>query len=417
MLPPAEQSLVDRDPDLPGLRLLLDSEQLTHWLSDLLGRPVTARRRHLRYKPGKSCVLHVDASGQALLVAATAPSEAAKHAKTLERSAGAVIGTAPDLQVLVGTPAADRDLPGVALLTDPVRRPLLLHRLLRTGPQVDTDAEPTLLRYKPHRRWVGLLPTYSGEHVVLRIQRPAPARAAAASLAALTAGQPRTPRLIGFYERRGVLAAEYLRGNPAQSAPAELLQPVGRALAALHRRSCPALPEQPLNAEAQKVRAAADQLGVLLPDLADRSADLADVITARLAALPEIRVPVHGDFSADQAVIDPEGHPGLIDLDSAGLGDPAADLGCAQATMTQDVVLGRMTDTEARHRLTMLQTGYADAGGPARADRVPVHLAAHLLRLTAEPFRLGRTSAWADAADALLTEAEAAATHWAGVHA
>lgn len=417
MLPPAEQSLVDRDPDLPGLRLLLDPAALTHWLSGLLGRPVTAQRRHLRYKAGKSCVLHVDAGGQALLVAATAPSEAAKHAKTLERSAGAIIGTAPDLQVLVGTPAADRDLPGVALLTDSGRRPLLLHRLLRTGPQVDTDAEPTLLRYKPHRRWVGLLPTHSGDHVLLRIQRPGPARAAAASLAALVAGEPRTPRLIGFYERRGVLAAEYLRGNPAQSAPAEQLRPVGRALATLHRRSCPALPEHPLSAEAQKVRAAGDQLGVLLPHLADRSAELGAVVADRLAALPEIRVPVHGDFSADQAVIGPEGQPGLIDLDSAGLGDPAADLGCAQATMTQDVLLGRVSDTEARHRFTMLQTGYTDAGGPAHADRVAVHLAAHLLRLTAEPFRLGLTCDWAQAAEALLTEAEAVAAQWAGVHA
>ncbi|WP_168211906.1 phosphotransferase family protein [Ruania zhangjianzhongii] len=417
MLPPAEQSLVDRDPDLPGLRLLLDSERLTHWLTSLLGRPVTARRRHLRYKPGKSCVLHVDASGQALLVAATAPSEAAKHAKTLERSAGSIIGTAPDLQILVGTPAADRDLPGVALLTDADRRPLLLHRLLRTGAQVDPDAEPTLLRYKPHRRWVGLLPTYSGDHIVLRVQRPAASRAAAAALAALVAGEPRTPRLIGFYERRGVLAAEYLRGNSAQSAPAEVLEPVGRALAALHRRSCPALLEQPLSAEARKVRAAAGQLGALLPELADRAADLAGLITARLTTLPEVRVPVHGDFSADQAVIGPDGRPGLIDLDSAGLGDPAADLGCAQATMIQDVVLGRLTDTEQQHRLAMLHAGYVAGGGPADADRVPVHRAAHLLRLTAEPFRLGQTADWAGAADALLTEAETAVADLAGVRA
>lgn len=414
MLPPAEQSIVDRDPDLPGLRLLLDSEWLTRWLSGLLGRAVTARRRHLRYKPGRSCVLHVDAGGQPLLVAATATSEAAKHAKTLELSAGSIIGTAPELQVLVGTPAADRDLPGVALLTDPDRRPLLLHRLLRTGPQVDAAAEPTLLRYKPHRRWVGLLPTYTGGQVVLRIQRPATARAAASSLAALVAGAPRTPRLIGFYERRGVLAAEYLPGIPAQSAAAEQLSPVGQMLAALHRRTCPALPERTLTAEAQQVRAAADQLGVLVPDLTERAADLAERIAAELAALPEIRLPVHGDFSADQAVIGPDGSTGLIDLDSAGLGDPAADLGCAEATLVAGVILGHQTDTERGHRMSALQAGYAEADGPADADRVAVHLAAHLLRLTAEPFRLGQTSAWADAAGALLTEAETVAADWAG---
>ena len=415
MLPPAEQSLVDRDPGLAGLRLLLDSEELTRWLSGVLGRPVTAQRRHLRYKPGNSCVLHVDADGEPLLIAATAPSEAAKHAKTLERSAGSIIGTAPGLQVLVGSPAADRDLPGVALLTDPGRRPLLLRRLLRTGPQVDTDAEPTLLRYKPHRRWVGLLPTFSGGQVVLRVQRPAAARRAASSLAALVAGEPRTPRLMGFYERRGVLAAEYLRGNPAQSAPAEMLQPVGQALAALHRRTCPALPERELAVEARQVRAAADQLGVLLTDLADRAADLAAQIVGRLLALPEVQVPVHGDFSADQAVVTSDGQTGLIDLDSAGLGDPAVDLGCAEAVLLADVVLGRMTEVEREERQSRLLAGYTESGGPADADRVRVHLAAHLLRLTAEPFRLGQTSAWADAAEALLEKAEAVAADWVGV--
>ena len=417
MLPPAEQSLVDRDPDLPGLRLVLDAERLTHWLTSLLGRPVTARRRHLRYKVGKSCVLHVDAGGEPLLIAATAPSEAAKHAKTLERSGGSIIGTAPSLQVLVGSPAADRDLPGVALLTDADRRPLLLHRLLRTGPQVDVDAEPTLLRYKPHRRWVGLLPTHSGGHVVLRIQRPEAARAAAAALAALVAGEPHTPRLLGFYERRGVLAAEYLRGHSAQSAPAEMLAPVGRALATLHRRTSPALQKRALADEARQARAAGGQLGVLLPDLADRAGDLAERIATRLRALPDVYVPVHGDFSADQAVIGPDGRTGLIDLDSAGLGDPAADLGCADAALARDVALGRLTDAERAHRRAMLLAGYTDAGGPADADRVSVHQAAHLLRLTAEPFRLGETTAWPEAAARLLVEAETVAADWAGVRA
>src|SRR5690625_6225450 len=84
MLPPAEQSLADRDPDLPGLALLLDCDRLTRWLGSLLGRPVTVRRHHLRYKPGTSCVLHVEAGGRPLLVAATARSEAAKHAKRSE---------------------------------------------------------------------------------------------------------------------------------------------------------------------------------------------------------------------------------------------------------------------------------------------------------------------------------------------
>ncbi|HLS62153.1 MAG TPA: phosphotransferase [Ruania sp.] len=406
MLPPAEQSLADRDPDLPGLALLLDCDRLTRWLGSLLGRPVTVRRHHLRYKPGTSCVLHVEAGGRPLLVAATARSEAAKHAKTLELSAGSIIGTDPGRQVLVGTPAADRDLPAVALLADPAHRERLLGRLLRHGPVVDRSVAPTLLRYKPHRRWVGLLPTATGGQVLLRVQRPAATQAAAHTLAALADAAPRTPQLLGCHPRRGALAAEYLPGTTAQEAPVDTAAQVGRALAALHQHPGRVLPELGRDVEVEQVRAAADQLAVLLPDLADRAHHLADQIAAEMAGPGQQHSCVHGDFSLDQAVIGPDGQAGLIDLDAAGLGDPAADLGCAAAAMTRDVLLGHRTETDQQHRLAALHQGYAAAGGPARADRVRVHTAAHLLRLTAEPFRLGQSAAWPDAAAGLLTRAE-----------
>src|SRR5699024_1794529 len=396
-------------------------------------------------KPGTSCVLHVEAGGRALLVAATARSEAAKHAKTLELSAGSIIGTDPGRQVLVGTPAADRDLPAVALLADPAHRERLLGRLLRHGPVVDRSVEPVLLRYKPHRRWVGLQPAATGGQVLLRVQRPAATQAAAGALAALAEAAPRTPQLLGCHPRRGALAAEHLPGTTAQEAPADTAAQVGRSLAALHQHPGRVLPELGRDVEVEQVRAAADQLAVLLPDLADRAHHLADQIAAELAGPGQQHSGVHGDFSLDQAVvgpdgpaalihlgaaglglagrgpehsgvhgafsldqagIGPDGQAGLIALDAAGLGDPAADLGCAAAAMTRDVLLGHRTETDQQHRLAALHQGYAAAGGPARADRVRVHTAAHLLRLTAEPFRLGQSAAWPDAAAGLLTRAE-----------
>ncbi|WP_277050579.1 hypothetical protein [Ruania albidiflava] len=415
MLPPAEQSLVDRDPDLPGLALLLDRDRLTRWLGSLLGRPVTVRLHHLRYKPGTSCVLHVQAGDQALLVAATARSEAAKHAKTLERSAGSIIGTDPGRQVLVGTPAADRDLPGVALLTDPAQRDRLLGRLLRHGPVVDPAVEPVLLRYKPHRRWVGLLPSATGEHVLLRVQRPAATQAAAHALTALAGTAPRTPQLLGCHPRRGALAAAYLPGTTAQEAPAEAVAAVGRALAALHHHPSRTLPQRRADADAEQVRAAADQLAVLLPHLAVRAHHLAEQVAALLTVAGGQPSCVHGDFSLDQAVIGPEGEAALIDLDAAAVADPAADLGCAGAALVRDRVLGARTEADQQRRLTALHQGYTAARGPARTDRVRGHTAAHLLRLTAEPFRLGQVPDWPAAAAALLTEAEHVAAEVGGV--
>src|SRR5699024_3710561 len=115
-------------------------------------------------------------------------------------------------------------------LADPAQRERLLGRLLRHGPAVDPASEPALLRYKPHRRWVGLLPTVTGEHVLLRVQRPAATRAAADALDAVAGAALRTPQLLGCHARRGALAAEYLPGTTAQEAPAEAVAAVGRAL-------------------------------------------------------------------------------------------------------------------------------------------------------------------------------------------
>ncbi|MDN5763367.1 MAG: hypothetical protein L0H41_13765, partial [Microlunatus sp.] len=214
MLNPAEVSLAVRDPALPGLRLLLDNERLGEWLSDLLGREVVIRRRHLRYKPGTSCVLHAEGAGQPLLVSAYRPADSAKLGKTCKQApAGTVVGVDVPLGVLVSTLAADRDLVALAVLPDESRRQLLLDRMLGEG-AVLPGAEPEMLRYKPHRRWVGLLPTTSGP-VLLRAYRRTAITSAAQAVSRLQDGAPRTPRLLGWDRRLGLAAVEFLAGRPA----------------------------------------------------------------------------------------------------------------------------------------------------------------------------------------------------------
>lgn len=406
MLSPAEKSLVLRDHSLPGLGLLLDDERLSGWVADLLGQEVCAQRRHLRYKPGTSCDLHVDVGGRPLLVSAHPPLDEAKHAKTRARSGTAMIGSEPGLGVLVATPAADRDLRGLALLYDDGGRAHLLDRLFGEGQLVHADAELTMVRYKPRRRWVGLLTARDDHQVLLRVFRRDTAPSAAVGLCALQGGIPRTPRLLGLDRRYGVVAVEFLPGQPVHDGQVAAFGQAGAALARLHRRNEPSLPDRLLAAEASAVHATSRHLGVLLPALAAAATRLAEEITARLEQMVEIRVPVHGDFSADQAVVGPNGEVGLIDLDSAGLGDPAADLGCAAAALGADVVLGELTESERGARQDALHDGYLRAGGPAAADRVAVHTAAHLLRRTIEPFRLGLTPSWPAAAHDLLSRAE-----------
>lgn len=145
MLSPADLALVERDPDLPGLALLLDEQALAGWL----GAPV--RLRYLRYKPGTGCVLALDVDGERSFVAAFAPGAADKLAKTAAKAPpGALLAADTGRLVIAARPAADRDLPAVAWLQARTAQRTLLRRLL---PGADIEgATLRLLSYKPQRR-------------------------------------------------------------------------------------------------------------------------------------------------------------------------------------------------------------------------------------------------------------------------
>jgi aminoglycoside phosphotransferase (APT) family kinase protein len=415
MLFPADEALALRDRALPGLGPLLDEDRLGGWLGERTGTAVRLHTRYLRYKQGTSCVLsgHLEtASGASpCLVSAYATEDLAKLAKTLERAPGGSV-LAVDLArgLLATTPGADRDLPALARLDDDGRRRRLLRALLpdRRGLR---EARLSTLRHKPHRRWVGLVEPTLGPRVVMRAYRPGESRAAVAAIDACSHGPAATPALIGADTRYGVAAVEFVAGDVLALRAATACERVGdfhsagAALGRLHGSRDLALRAAPPGADAQAVRAAATQLTVLLPQEAQDVRRLASALATRLLAMPQVRVPIHGDFSADQVVVDEAGGATLIDLDSARLGDPACDLACATAAITRDVVLGRIADATGRAWLRALREGYACVADLPDEERLAAHEAAHLFRRAVEPFRLRLAPDWPDAAHDLVARA------------
>lgn len=402
MLLSPDLRLVERDPALPGLAILLDATRLSAWVTELLGRPVRVRRRYLRYKHGTSCVLYADADGLPLLISALRPAWPEKHQKLIERAGAAVLGQDPARGALIATPSADRHLRALAPLLDPLRRADALHRL-GLGSEVEAAEPPRLLRYKPHRRFVGLCTATDGRPLLLRLYTRGQARAAATRLSELrsTPGVP-TPRLLGRDFRRDALAVEYLPGQPVEYGTAGSYERAGHALGQVHSLRGLRLQRRSTAEEIRAVRAATRQLGVLLPHLAEDANHLGAEIAQRLHRLPPVARPAHGDFSADQAIEGPTGQISLIDLDAACIADPAADLGSAAAALLRDAALGHLTTQECAHRRQALQEGYAVTAGALDPRRLAAHTAAQLLRRTYEPFRLAQTAHWDTAAEELL---------------
>ncbi|MGH3666415.1 MAG: hypothetical protein ACRDU8_10080, partial [Egibacteraceae bacterium] len=175
MLPPADAAVVQRDPALPGLGLVLDPAALVGWLDAALPDTwiVDAEARYVRYKPGGSCVVayrfhtaggEVDGFAKAYRRGAEG-----KAAKALDKAVPSVFGgpgvaASDEHRVSVQLFPNDRSLPALRVLGDPSRRARLLRRL------TDDDAVRLVpLRYKPERRWVGRVDGPGGPCAVVRL--------------------------------------------------------------------------------------------------------------------------------------------------------------------------------------------------------------------------------------------------------
>jgi len=388
VLSPADHALVTRDCALPGLSVLLDDDAVC----SLVGAPV--RRTYLRYKPGTSCVLGATAmlpDGLAdIFVTAYNAAGTVKADKLLaEAPLGSVLAFDRTAGVVAARAAADRDLPLLGVLDNERRRHRLLERVLpdRGGLR---GARLSTLSYKPMRRWVGLVEPEHGTPFVVRAYRPADAAAAVAAVRALEGRGARTPRLLGTELSLGLLAVEYLPGLLLQAAKARDtdLRAAGRALAQLHSLPSSGLPARSGSDDAEAVRATARQVAELLPDVAAEVSCLAEQLARLLSSRREPSATLHGDFSADQAVVGPTGQVGLLDLDRAASGHPAIDLASFSAALMAEGVLAGGLGARPENITREVHAGYAELRPLPDDDAITVRTAALLLRRADEPFRL-----------------------------
>ncbi len=416
----ATSVLVARDPAVPGLARLLDDAAL----ADVLGAPVTGT--YLRYKPGTSLVLAARLTGArgngadgdlpgggepgAVVVARSyAPAARAKLDKTLRKApAGSVLALDEAGATIVTRWDADRALPGARLLLDRGARRALGDAI--TGPDADVfAAEPRLVRYNPDRRAVLRLGT-GGERVAARLVPPARMAGPVAGYRLLGGAPVRVPQIL-LVHRRGIVCTQWLPGTPADAQrdghpDGAVMARVGTALARLHRWA-----PDPGGAAARGARsgvgqapmaaAAAAAAGVvgLRPGLAG----MVDAVLGRLADRPPRAArptAVHGDFSLDQVILDDDAGIGFVDLDRAGMGDPAHDVASFIAHL---ICTGRAgADFAADPLAGAFLAAYGRAGLPLHD--LPGLVAAHLLGRACEPFRTRRPD-WPDRMDQLVRAA------------
>jgi len=399
MLPPADEAIVARDSELPGLRLALDPQAL-----GAMQTLPPMRSLHLRYKPGTNCVASLaPAASDGLAAVAVMAYPPARYAEVRARRKW---HAAPnpvifhDKYCLAIVPLAlDRKLKGAQRIADPQRGKAFLHSL--TGNE-SAATNLRLLRYKARRRLV-----ISAGDPAQRAQVKAytkvdfPAALEGARIAAQLNGAP----ILGVSERRRCIAWRWLEGTTLDAGAGEIAaladwRAAGQALAHVHQASLRPQTTLDRSDEAAELAAIASDLVPLAPHLARMAAPVIQQLAERLAQTAFTETLIHGDFSADQILIH-DGCATIIDWDRAATGDPARDVGSFLARLDAHKIDGRITTD---HFGSAFLAGYTDAGGPARAEASTVQHARALLALISEGFRQRRPN-WQQRACQVITRA------------
>lgn len=407
---PNNNIIAEADHALPGLALLLNEAALAARLGV---QKVT--RTYLRYKPGVSCVASLrcmTAKGDRFwMVAKAYPKDrfAMIQDRTEWFSKRYKAALWNDVFIALLPPQLDRKLKPLRRLIDPDRQQKMLAELLPDCLVDNTRLEP--MRYKVGRRLVARLTDKAGQpKALLKVHNVhAYEQAVQGAKMAKSLGGP---ELLAANSKLGIIVTKWVDGAPLcpamQSQSPDMFGPamfrkVGEALARYHAEPLKLGDHLDRRDETAGIRAAAEGLADIMPDQSSRLFAMSDRAIHMLLSYPSRYGPTHGDFSADQVIVDTK-HLQIIDWDRSAMGDQSGDLGSFLARLDWQYLSNVIPKQTAAELSNAFLSGYEDdralpAGFHAQRIR-------HLMLLLQEHFRL-QTSDWVEATHKFIDYTEA----------
>ena len=373
------------DPNLPIRDLLLDAEMATALLNEVtaeMGASCTgATPTQVRYLPGSSITVRYRSE--------VIWSEGRKTVETLVamagrgRPQGGLIAEVDGSKVAIWRYPHDPLLPGLQVMTS---REGLSAALEQLGASTE-GLNPRTRVYRPGRRAVIEVRT-ARERLFVKVVKPTRVRALQAKHRVISEALP-IPHSHGWSEELGLVVLQAIEGETLRTAVGEnrLHHPSAAELLALIDR-LPSLGEEakavggPLSRSDQH----ATLLAHVLPDLEERVTSL----VAQLGSPGSPVATVHGDFHSSQIIVGDSGLAGLIDVDSAGHGDPTDDMAMMLAQLST-LSLGKHGDRFAAYGKTLLN-GFE---GVTESSSLRRRVAAGCLGFATGPFRVQQKN-WRD---------------------
>ncbi len=278
----------------------------------------------------------VDAAGSPLVYYV----DTSRHAVTAETGV-ALVRDDGSVDARVWMHPADPHLPALAPAAFGHAAAALLARAGMHG-----AGAPAIVGYRPGRRAVLRVPTADGD-AWIKVVRPRRVQRIVDLHAALSSGGIPVPA-VRAWSPEGLVILTAAAGAPAIEAdldPDVLLDAVDRLREALAgiALACPAR-----TSLVQRIDWYAGRIRRVAPERADRIAALLHAAFAAEAERPAVGI--HGDLHAGQLFLEGAEIVGVIDVDTAGRGDPADDAGAFTAHAVATTLMSWGMPGEARMR-------------------------------------------------------------------
>ncbi len=379
---------------LPQRDLLLDVDEVARRLSTRLGVDGSlaidsCERIRAKYRIGHSLrVVHrIQVGGDIYTVAArTFPENRSRQA--YERAVNAAISCAPlrpmihdaEIETVFWTFPNDRKIAGLQALIDV---PAQLAQL------VPTWTRSQVVAYAPEKcatarclndasRVLAYAKIYAGDEGrrIFDIYN-----ALRQSLSPDTSGV-NLPRALGYAKDYRMLFLESVKGRRIADLRGKNLvsgyRRLGMALAALHSTPLPAALPPFKRLDVGRFEHAARILSLARPEVLKEAFGLVGELVLSREATGEPPVCLHGDVHPKNGILRGDCLT-LIDLDQAGAGHPAADMGSLLASLTYNRVAGLLSKAAARKLGDAFLAGYAEVRQLPEDASLRWHTAAALL--------------------------------------